>query len=31
MRTARMTRLGEHVGELVVGLENELKNNKGNN
>ena len=31
MRTARMTRLGEQVGELVVGLENELKNNKGNN
>lgn len=31
MRTARMTRLGEQVGELVVGLENELKNNKGSN
>lgn len=31
MRTARMTRLGEQVGELVVGLENELKNYKGNN
>ena len=31
MRTARMTRLGEQVGELVVGLESELKNNKGIN
>jgi guanylate kinase len=31
MRTSRNTRLGERVGELVTGLEEALKNNKGNN
>jgi guanylate kinase len=31
MRTSRNTRLGERVGELVTGLEEALKNNKGSN
>jgi guanylate kinase len=29
MRTSRIARLGERVGELVVGLEGEIENNKG--
>ena len=28
-RTSRIARLGERVGELVVGLEGEIENNKG--
>jgi guanylate kinase len=31
MRTSRISKLGERVGELVVGLEVALKNNQGSN
>jgi len=31
MRISRITKLGERVGELVVGLEVALKNNQGSN